>query len=102
MPKFKIPKLKLNAKTHIAMGLAFLVVTLLFAAVSLHLIPDRIGAIREGRASLSETVAINTSAFIIKNDFKIMKYILGMVVERNPAESTIGSRTAETTRPIRI
>ncbi len=38
MPKFKFPKLKLmpklNAKTHIAMGLAFLVVTLLLAAVS--------------------------------------------------------------------
>ena len=46
MRKFKIPKLKLNAKTHIAMGMAFLVVTLLLAAVSLHLIPDRIGACR--------------------------------------------------------
>jgi hypothetical protein len=33
MPKFKIPKLKLNAKTHIAMGLAFLVVTLLMEDV---------------------------------------------------------------------
>jgi len=83
MPKFKIPKLKLNAKTHIAMGLAFLVVTLLLAAVSLHLIPDRNGAIRESRATIAETVAINSSAFIIKNDFKILKLILGMVVNRN-------------------
>jgi PAS domain S-box-containing protein len=83
MPKFKIPKLKLNAKTHIAVGLAFLVVTLLLAAVSLHLIPDRIGAIRESRATIAETIAINSSAFIIKNDFKILKLILGMVVDRN-------------------
>jgi PAS domain S-box-containing protein len=83
MRKFKIPKLKLNAKTHIAMGMAFLVVTLLLAAVSLHLIPDRIGAIRESRATIAETVAINSSAFIIKNDFKILKLILGMIVDRN-------------------
>ena len=83
MPKLKIPKLKLNAKTHIAVGLAFLVVTLMLAAVSLHLVPDRIGAIRESRATLAETVAINSSAFIIKNDFKVLKLILGMVVDRN-------------------
>lgn len=83
MPKFKIPKLKLNAKTHIAMGLAFLVVTLLLAAVSLHLVPDRLGAIRESRATLAETIAINSSAFIVKNDFKVLRIILGVVVERN-------------------
>ena len=83
MPKFKIPKLKLNAKTHIAMGLAFLVVTLLLAAVSLQLVPDRLGAIRESRGTLAETIAINSSAFIIKNDFKVLKLILGMVVKRN-------------------
>ncbi len=83
MPKFKIPKLKLNAKTHIAMGLAFLVVTLLLAAVSLQLLPDRIGAIRASRATLAETVAINSSAFIVKQDFKILKLILGLVVDRN-------------------
>jgi len=81
MPKFKIPKL--NAKTHIAMGLAFLVVTLMLAAVSLHLIPDRLGAIRQSRATLAETVAINSSAFIVKNDFKVLKLILGVVVDRN-------------------
>jgi PAS domain S-box-containing protein len=83
MPKFKIPKLKLNAKTHIAVGLAFLVITLLLAAVSLGLVPDRIGAIREGRAALAETVAINSSAFIIKDEYKVLKLILGMVVKRN-------------------
>jgi PAS domain S-box-containing protein len=83
MPKFKIPKLKLNAKTHIAMGLAFLVITLLLAAVSLHLVPDRLGAIRESRATLAEAIAINSSAFIVKNDFKVLKLILGVVVDRN-------------------
>ena len=83
MPRFKIPRLKLNAKTHIAMGLAFLVVTLLLAAVSIQLVPDRIGAIRESRATLAETVAINSSAFIVKNDFKVLKLILGLVVKRN-------------------
>ena len=83
MPKFKIPKLKLNAKTHIAMGLAFLVVTLLLAAVSLHLVPDRISAIRQARATFAETVAINSSAFIVKDDFKVLKLILKLVVERN-------------------
>ena len=87
MPKFKFPKLKLmpklNAKTHIAMGMAFLVVTLLLAAVSLQLVPDRNASIRESRAKLAETIAINGSAFIIKQDFKVLKLILGLVVKRN-------------------
>ncbi|NCF28379.1 MAG: response regulator [Gammaproteobacteria bacterium] len=92
MPKFKIPKLKLNAKTHIAMGLAFLVVTLLLAAVSLQLVPDRMGAIRESRATLAETIAINSSAFIVKNEFKVLKLILGVIVKRNEDITSVAIR----------
>ena len=36
----------LNTKTYIALGLSFLVVSLVLAAIFLGLVPDRIGAIR--------------------------------------------------------
>ena len=85
----------MNAILGFTDGLAFLVITLLLAAVSLQLIPDRMGAIRQSRATLAETVAINSSAFIVKNDFKVLKLILGVIVKRN--EDIISAAVRHTT-----
>ena len=51
----------LNAKAHIALGQTFLLTSLLLGAVALGLIPDRQSAVREGRAALSEAIAISGS-----------------------------------------
>ena len=51
----------LNAKTHIALGQSFLLMTLLLGAVALGLVPDRQGALREGRAALAEAIAMYES-----------------------------------------
>lgn len=83
MPKFRIPKPKLTAKTPIAMGLAVFESTPLLTAACLELISNRIGAIRENHATLVEAVAIDSYAFIVKNEFKVMKLILGLVIDRN-------------------
>ena len=48
----------LNARTHIAMGLAFLVASSLLGASFLGLVPDRAGAMREGRTALTESLAM--------------------------------------------
>jgi len=76
-------RLSLSTKSHIALGQTFLVVTMLFIAVALNLVPDRLGAIRQGRATLSETIAINTSGLIIQRDLERLAATLKLVVERN-------------------
>ena len=75
---------KLSAKTHIALGQSFLVVTLLLAAMVLGLIPDRHGAIREGRAALAETVAFNGSALLTQSQIQRLEMNLAVLVERHP------------------
>ena len=73
-----------GAKAHIALGQAFLLTTLLFAAMFLGLVPDRDGAVLEGRAALAETLAANGSAVLTQADARRLEAVLGLVVERNP------------------
>ncbi len=73
----------LSAKFHIAMGEAFIVVSLLLSALYLGLIPDRIGAIRENRTALAEAIAVNSSGFITQNDIQRLRTDLELIVARN-------------------
>ncbi len=73
-----------TAKFHVALGEAFLVISLLLAAIYLGLVPDRDGAIREGRVALAETLAINSSFQLEQGDRAGLKAMLDMVVKRNP------------------
>ena len=86
LPGLKIPGLKLNlsAKTHIALGQTFLVVTVVLLAVSLNLVPDRVGALRQSRATMSEAIAIASSGAIVKGDTKTLEGTLRLIVDRNP------------------
>ena len=74
----------LNAKTHIALGQCFLLMTLLLAAVALGLVPDRLGAVREGRAALAEAIAIHGSSLISEGQLQRLEATLRHVVKRNP------------------
>jgi PAS domain S-box-containing protein len=86
LPRLKLPGLKLNlsAKTHIALGQTFLVVTVLLLAASLNLVPDRVGALRQSRATLAEAIAISSSGAIVKGDTRTLEGTLKLIVERNP------------------
>ncbi|MDX2314303.1 MAG: ATP-binding protein [Gammaproteobacteria bacterium] len=97
LPRLKIPGLKLNlgAKTHIALGQTFLVVTVVLLAVSLELVPDRVGALRQGRASLAEAIAITSSGAIVKGDSKTLEGTLRLIVERNPDVISAAVRLAD-------
>ncbi|MEE9492340.1 MAG: hypothetical protein V3W04_03025, partial [Gammaproteobacteria bacterium] len=57
-----------TAKFHIALGEAFLVISILLAAFYLGLVPDRDSAIRDGRVALAETIALNSSFQIEQTD----------------------------------
>ena len=97
LPGLKLPGLKLNlsAKTHIALGQTFLVVTVVLLAVSLNLVPDRLGALRQSRATLAEAIAISSSGAIVKGDSKTLKGTLRLIVERNPDIVSAAVRLAD-------
>ena len=52
---------KLGVKAHIAMGLAFLVASVLLAASFFGLVPDRAAAVRDGRIALGEAIAASAA-----------------------------------------
>ena len=85
----------LNARAHIAMGQTFLLTTLLMGALALGLVPDRLQAVREGRADLAEALAINGSAMVTQADLRRLEAGLALVVERNDELLSAGVRTAD-------
>jgi len=74
---------RLSAKFHIALGQTGLLASLLLVAIYLGLVPDRVGAIREGRAALAEAIAANSSAFISQADMRRLEANLRLVIDRN-------------------
>ncbi len=75
---------RLSAKCHIALGLTFLLVSLVLVSFYLGFIPDRLGAIRAGRAALAESIAANSSVYISQSDLRRLEATLRFVVARNP------------------
>ena len=74
----------LNTKAHVALGLASLTTSLVLGAVFLGLVPDRIGAIREGRLTLAETLAANSTALVTQQDMARLDATMKLLLKRNP------------------
>lgn len=87
----------LNARTHIAMGLAFLVASALLGASFLGLVPDRAGAQRDGRAALTEALAISATAMLAQGEPRLFDATLRAVVRRNTDLLSAGLRRADGT-----
>ena len=66
-----------------AIGQVSLVVSILMTASLFGLMPDRIAAVRDGRAALAEAIAANSSILITQKDVDRLEGILGLVVNRN-------------------
>ncbi len=73
----------LNTKLRIVIGLTGLIVSLIMLAFFLKIVPDRIAAVREGRAALAESIAVYSTALVMKSDFKRLRDDLDLIVERN-------------------
>jgi len=73
----------LSTKSRIAIGQVSLLVSVLLTASLLGLMPDRIGAVREGRTALAEAIAANSSALLTQQDIERLEEILSFVVNRN-------------------
>src|SRR4029079_4904923 len=74
----------ITAKTKIVIGLIGILISVLFVALALGLIPDNREAVMQGRAQFCESVAISSSAFISRHDVPAVDALLRAVVRRNP------------------
>jgi PAS domain S-box-containing protein len=79
----------------VSLGLVSLMSSVLLLATYLEIVPDRISAIRAGRAALSESVAASTSTFASQADIARMQAMLSFLVERNPDLLSAAVRKAD-------
>ncbi|MDB5911521.1 MAG: arcB 7 [Ramlibacter sp.] len=85
----------LNTRTYITLGLVSLVSTALLAASFLGLVPDRAGAVREGRLALAESVAASGAALLSSSEPQRFEDVLRFVQKRNPELRSLGLRSRE-------
>ncbi len=83
----------LSTKSRLAFGQVSLLVSVLLTASLFGLIPDRTGAVRQGRAALAESIAANGSILITQADVERLEGILQLVVDRNADLLSAGLRT---------
>src|SRR5215212_9250416 len=89
--RFKRP----NTRFFVALGLSSLLASVLLMAMYLGLIPDRLNAIRLGRAALAESVAASTSTLVSQSDAARVQAMLAFIVERNPDLQSAAARKAD-------
>src|SRR5437588_1663768 len=77
------------------LALASLTVSILFAALALGLVPDRRGAVLEGRKNLCEAVAIECSLGAQRQDAAMIRETITKVAKRNPDILSAAVRTAD-------
>ena len=85
----------LNARVYIAFGLASLVASIVLISSVLDLFPDRDGALRQGRASLAETLAATATVLVSKREIAELDVILNFVIKRNADMLSAAVRTAD-------
>lgn len=86
----------------IAMGQCSVLITLLLLAAFAGLIPDRNSAVIQGRASLAEAIASNSSIFITRADLRRMEANLRLVLNRNPDILSAAVRRADETAMVTV
>ena len=85
---------RLSTRFFVALGLASLLASVLLLAVYVGVVPDRISAIRLGRAALAESIAASTSTAIVQGDYARIQATLAFIVERNDDLRSAGVRRA--------
>ncbi len=85
----------LSTRTYISMGLVSLVSSVLLAASFFGLLPDRIGAVREGRVALAESVAAAGTAILSSPDPRRLEDVLRFIQKRNAGLLSTGLRSQD-------
>ncbi len=73
----------LNPKARITMGLVGVMTSLVMLAFFLNIIPDRNSAVRQGRAALSETIAVYSTALVKTAKSERLRDDFNLLAERN-------------------
>jgi PAS domain S-box-containing protein len=92
----------LNTRVYIAVGLASLMASMVLTASMLGLIPDRTGAVRDGRAALAEALAAETTSLIGTRDPARIEALLRFVVKRNAELLSAAVRSRDGERIVTI
>jgi PAS domain S-box-containing protein len=82
----------ITAKTRIAVGQAFLLLSVLLVALAIGLVPDPRIALMAGRLTLCDALAAHSSAAVGQNDVRRLDSILRFIVARNPEILTAAVR----------
>ena len=85
----------LSTRSYIALGLVSLVSSALLAASFFGLVPDRVGAVREGRIALAESLAASSTALLSSADPRRLEDVIRFVQKRNPSMLSAGLRSRE-------
>ena len=86
-----------STKTYIALGLVSIVSSSLLAASFFGLVPDRVGAAREGRVALAEAIAASSTALLSGDDPRRLEAVLRFVMKRNNQIESVGVRKLDGT-----
>src|SRR5262245_43397146 len=84
-----------STRFFVSLGLASLISSVLLLAFYLNIVPDRISAIRMGRAALAEAIAATSSTFASREDAPRIQATLNFVVERNADLLSAAVRTSD-------
>jgi PAS domain S-box-containing protein len=85
----KLPKIKnlfpnaFTARFRIAMGLIGILSSVMFVANAIDVFPDYRNAVRVGRAATAESIAINSTIFVNRQDYRGLKSALKAIVQHN-------------------
>ncbi len=85
----------LNPKFRIVSGLVGMITSLIMLASYLGFVPDRLGAVREGRTALAESFAVYSTALVARADTRRLADDFTLLAERNPDLLSIGLRQAD-------
>jgi PAS domain S-box-containing protein len=90
-----VKRIRLSSKFYLALGLVSMLLSAALLALFLDLIPDAGLAKRQGRASMAEALAANTSAFLTQGDLLRLQSTLEFVMKRNPDLLSAGVRSRD-------
>jgi PAS domain S-box-containing protein len=84
-----------STKAYLAIGLSFLVASIVMASAFVGVFPDRGRAVREGRQALAELAAVNSTAAIVPEGAPRVEAMLKFMLERNKDLVSAGVRRAD-------
>jgi PAS domain S-box-containing protein len=87
----------LTTRTYLSIGLSFLVASILLAGAFFGLVPDRAGALREGRTALAELAAASSTAVVNPDAAPRVQAMLTFMLERNKDLRSAAVRRADGT-----